>query len=122
MLTALTIACQNGRALRLWHTQALLDRLLGSKLCTRDLVLVVHTHTGQYRDGNRGGYRQAANAAPRAFLDLGWHGFVGQRSGHRRGDIQVRQQQLLVHGCTGNLVTRPGGTGFGIIDGIQYPT
>ncbi|MNN75183.1 hypothetical protein D3C81_1914660 [compost metagenome] len=122
MLTALTIACQYSRALSLWHAQPLLRRLLGSQLGTGDLILVVHAYTRQHRDRHRGGNRQAANAAPWPFLDLGRYRFIGQCCRDRRGDIEVRQQQFLVHRCAGDLVTRPGSTGFGIVDGTQYPT
>ncbi|MNH31469.1 hypothetical protein D3C79_918400 [compost metagenome] len=118
----LTIACQHGRALNLRHNHALLDRLLGSQLGTTDIVLVVQAHTGQHSDGHRCSHGQTTQAAPWTTVDLDRRGFVGQRGRDGGGDIQLWQHQFLVHGRTGNLITRPGGTGFGIIDGVQHPT
>lgn len=106
----------------MWHAQALLRRLLRSQLGAGDFILVVHPHACQHRNGDRGGNRQTSDAAPWPLVDLGRYGFVSQRRRHRRGDIQVGQQQLLVHSCTGYLVTRPGGTGFSIVYGAQHPT
>ncbi|MNN39153.1 hypothetical protein D3C81_1531810 [compost metagenome] len=122
LLCTFTIACQHGWALNLRHAQILLRRLLGSQLGTTDLVLVVQTHTGQHSDRNRGSDSQATQAAPWTTVDLDRRGFVSQCGRDGSGDIQLWQHQFFVHGGTGNLITRPGGTGFGIIDGVQYPT
>ena len=115
-------ACQNGRPLSLRQRDGWL--ILLRQLGTRNVILIVETYTCQHSNRHGCSYGYATEAAPRTTHDLvlrnNWSFIVFQRRGNGCSDVQFRHEQVLVHRGASYLVTRPGGTEFGIVARTEH--
>ncbi|GBH19610.1 Exonuclease V gamma subunit [Pseudomonas syringae pv. actinidiae] len=88
------------------------------QLRTSNVILVVQADTSQNSNSNRRCYSQTTQRTPRTACGLERADFIGNCGRYCGRNVQMRDQQFFVHGCTSNLITRPGGTSVGIVNGI----